>query len=137
MLEIKQKGNRFYYFSRRAMRSFPIKKTEALEKIKNNEAYIVEYFITDPRVLEEKTTDTKATELIQEASKNDNVINFSDKFNKKKDAQDLEKAKRYFIEKVLPIMKHDDKTEILNIPHKFAEVMTELLLKAQLNEINL
>ena len=137
MLEIKQKGNRYYYFSRRQMRSFPIKKAEALEKIKNNDAEMVEYFITDPMPKEEKTTATKATEPVNEAIKNDNVVSFSDKFNKKKDNQDLEKAKQYFIEKVLPVMTFDNKKEILNNPEKFAEIMTELLLKAQLNEINL
>ena len=133
MLEIKQKGNRYYYFSRRAMRSFPIKKTEALEKIKNNEAYMVDYFITDQRVLEEAIEPAKP---LREA-KNDNVINFTDKFNKKKEAQDIEKAKQYFIEKVMPIMKHEDKINLLNNPQKFAEIMTELILKAQLNEIKL
>lgn len=136
MLEIKQKGNRYYYFSRRAMRSFPIRKTEALEKIKNNEAYMVEYFITDYRALGE-TTNTEPVKPIEEVIKNDNVVNFLDKFNKKKEAQDLDKAKHYFIEKVMPIMKHEDKMNLLNNPEKFAEIMTELLLKAQLNEIKL
>jgi hypothetical protein len=120
MLEIKQKGNRYYRFSRMQFRSFPIKKSEALELIAKGEAVLVERFLTDPTIIEEvspvQVTKIEVIETVQEVkeevkqpeTKSNKVVNFSDRFQAKQEKKSFDDAMSHYINNILPNLKLDE-----------------------------
>lgn len=97
MMLIKQKGNRYYRYSWAQMRSFPIKKVEALELIENGEAELVESFITDPAP-QPMTEETKQVDEVQEEVKSTKVVSIKS-MKRQKRKRKLCKSKRSFCEK--------------------------------------
>jgi hypothetical protein len=118
MLEIKQVGNRYYCFSRMQVRSFPIKKSEALAKIEKGEAYLVEKFITDPDYFEEvkKIEVAEPIQIIepnQPKTNSNKIINFADRFQAKQEKESLENAMSHFLNEVLPNLKLDEMKKMM------------------------
>lgn len=89
---IKQKGNRYYRYSWAQMRSFPIKKVEALELIENGEAELVESFITDP-TSQPITEETKQVDEVQEEVTSTKVVSIKSMIEAKKKKKTLKKQK--------------------------------------------
>lgn len=132
MLEIKQKGNRYYYFARMQFRSFPIKKSEALAKIANGEAYLVDKFITDPAILEEvETIQEVKEETKQPETHSNNVVNFSDRFQAKQEKKDLDNAMSHFLNEILPNLKLDEMKKMTEAA-KNSDNFNEELMRATL-----
>ncbi|PGN53912.1 hypothetical protein CN978_29860 [Priestia megaterium] len=103
MMEIKQKGNRYYYYSWEQMRSFPIKKSEAIEKIANGEAKLVEYFMMEAAPEVEEVVAEEVI-VVEEKEVKSNVIDFQAKKEEKQQREDMKKAKEIFNQEILPYM---------------------------------
>lgn len=137
MLEIKQVGNRYYYFSCRQMRSFPIKKAEALSKLANNEAYLVERFITDPSIVEELKPVEVVTPIQTQSNK---VVNFSDRFKAKQEKESFDNAKSHFLNEILPNMNMNEMKQLLDVSSNngnFAEELMRISLRISIDEASI
>lgn len=140
MMEIKQKGNRYYRYSRMQMRSFPIKKVEALELIEKGEAELVEFFITDPEYFNdyrnqevEETVDEieEKEEVVIEEVEPTNVVNFADKFKANQEKKALDNAVSHFVNDILPNLNMDEIKNMMDVT-KSRDKFNELLMKASL-----
>ncbi|MEW5569641.1 hypothetical protein [Rossellomorea marisflavi] len=129
MKEIKQKGNRFYVYNYRQMRSFPIKKAEALQLIENGEGYLVDNFITDP-------TPETIIEPAKQSAEVNNVVSFSDRFEAKKEKEEFDQAAEHFKTNILPNMSTEELfklSELSKDKEKFVEEMMRITLRISLD----
>ncbi|MGG1021142.1 hypothetical protein G3M81_23285 [Bacillus paralicheniformis] len=135
-MEIKRKGNRYYYYSWEQMRSFPIKKDKALVLIQNGEATLVDRFMMEPTpeiptVIENKPHSCKKTEM-------NNVINFNAKREERIQRRSLDEAKDHFINHVIPKMSVDDIRKLADLSRedsmKFEEELMKMVLKVTVEE---
>ncbi|MEH7758111.1 hypothetical protein [Bacillus pumilus] len=131
MMLIKQKGNRYYRYSWAQMRSFPIKKSEALELIKNGEAELVEAFITDPT--------PQPIEDVQEEVRKTNVVSLNSIREEKNKKENIEKAKEHFTKDILPNLNLNDMKNLINLSSKkdetgFQEEMVRIVLRMSIEE---
>lgn len=91
MMLIKQVGNRFYRWSWRQARSFPIAKKEALKLLEAGEAEFVKgWYYEQPEPGKSRRCKRK------------NVVSLADARAKKQEQAKLEEAKAHFVEEVLP-----------------------------------
>ncbi|WP_339239819.1 hypothetical protein NST06_10715 [Bacillus sp. FSL P4-0322] len=135
---IKQKGNRYYRYSWAQMRSFPIKKSEALELIKNGEAELVKAFITDstPQPVEEEAKSEKeVVENVQSAK----VISLKSIRKAKSEKESFEKAKDHFTKNILPNLNSSDVKKLIKLSSKkdgegFQEEMMRIVLRMSIDE---
>lgn len=140
MMLIKQKGNRYYRYSWAQMRSFPIKKSEALELIKNGEAEIVEAFITDPTPQPIEAEETKqAIQEVQEEVETTNVVSLNSIREVKNKIESITKAKEHFTKNILPNLNSNDMKNLINLSSKkdiegFQEEMMRIVLRMSLEE---
>lgn len=133
MMLIKQKGNRYYRYSWAQMRSFPIKKAEALELIKNGEAELVEAFITDPTPQPVEKEEKEATEDKQTSK----VINLKSIREAKNEKENFEKSKDHFIKDILPNLNSNEMKNLINLSSKkdikgFQEEMMRIVLRVSI-----
>ncbi|WP_213411553.1 hypothetical protein [Bacillus subtilis] len=141
MMLIKQKGNRYYRYSWSQMRSFPIKKVEALELIENGEAELVESFITDPAP-QPITEETKQVDEVQEEVKSTKVVSIKSMREEKKEKEDFAKAKDHFVKKVLPELNLTDMKKLTELSFKkdsegFQEEIMRIMLRLNIEETSL
>ncbi|MBU8573744.1 hypothetical protein [Bacillus pumilus] len=140
MMLIKQKGNRYYRYSWAQMRSFPIKKSEALELIKNDEAELVEAFITDPTPEPIEAEETKQEiKEIQVEAETTNVVSLNSIREAKNVKESITKAKEYFAKNILPNLNSNDMKNLINLSSKkdsegFQEEMMRIVLRMSLEE---
>ncbi|WP_342498270.1 hypothetical protein [Bacillus sp. FSL M8-0350] len=141
MMLIKQKGNRYYRYSWAQMRSFPIKKSEALELIKNGEADLVEAFITDPtpRSIEAEVT-KQEIEDVQEEVKTTNVVSLNSLREAKNEKENITKAKEHFTNNILPNLNLNDMKNLINLSSKkdskgFQEEMMRIVLRMSITAV--
>ncbi|MCY8282809.1 hypothetical protein [Bacillus inaquosorum] len=137
---IKQKGNRYYRYSWAQMRSFPIKKVEALELIKNGEAELVESFITDPAP-QPITEETKVVDEVQEV-KSTKVVSIKSMKEAKKEKENFAKAKDQFLKRVLPKLNLTDMKKLTELSFKkdsegFQEEIMRIILRLNIEETTL
>ncbi|RUS04423.1 hypothetical protein EFW58_03333 [Bacillus velezensis] len=128
---IKQKGNRYYRYSWAQMRSFPIKKVEALELIENGEAELVESFITDPAP-QPITEETKQVDEVQEEVKSTKVVSI-------KSMIEAKKAKDHFVKRVLPKLNLTDIKKLTKLSFEkdsegFQEEIMRIILRLDIEE---
>lgn len=140
MMLIKQKGNRYYRYSWAQMRSFPIKKSEALELIKNGEAELVEAFITDPtpQPIEPEVT-KQEIEDVQEEVKATNVVSLNSIREAKNEKENIAKAKEHFTKNILPNLNSNDMKKLINLSSNkdsegFQEEMMRIVLRMSFEE---
>ncbi|MCM3278290.1 hypothetical protein M3616_19625 [Bacillus velezensis] len=131
MMLIKQKGNRYYRYSWAQMRSFPIKKVEALELIENGEAELVESFITDPAP-QPITEETKQVDEVQEEVKSTKVVSI-------KSMIEAKKAKDHFVKRVLPKLNLTDIKKLTKLSFEkdsegFQEEIMRIILRLDIEE---
>ncbi|MCY7679873.1 hypothetical protein MH122_13805 [Bacillus pumilus] len=139
-MSIKQKGNRYYRYSWDQMRSFPIKKSEALELIKNGEAELVEAFITDPtpQPIEAEVT-KQENEEVQEEAKTTNVVSLNSIREAKNEKESIAKAKEHFTKNILPNLNSNDIKTLLDFSARkdetgFQEEMMRIVLRMSIEE---
>lgn len=135
---IKQKGNRYYRYSWAQMRSFPIKKVEALEIIENGEAELVESFITDPTP-QPNTEETKQVDEVQEEVKSTKVVSIKSMIEAKKEKENFEKAKDHFVKRVLPKLNLTDIKKLTKLSFEkdsegFQEEIMRIILRLGIEE---
>lgn len=138
MILIKQKGNRYYRYSWAQMRSFPIKKVEALALIENGEAELVESFITDPTP-QPITEETKQVDEVQEEVKSTKVISIKSMREAKKEKENFAKAKDHFVKRVLPKLNLIDMKKLTELSFKkdsegFQEEIMRIILRLNIEE---
>ncbi|UML51006.1 hypothetical protein MKS87_11475 [Bacillus subtilis] len=138
MMLIKQKGNRYYRYSWAQMRSFPIKKVEALEIIENGEAELVESFITDPTP-QPNTEETKQVDEVQEEVKSTKVVSIKSMIEAKKEKENFEKAKDHFVKRVLPKLNLTDIKKLTKLSFEkdsegFQEEIMRIILRLGIEE---
>ncbi|WP_370956811.1 hypothetical protein AB3239_11410 [Bacillus subtilis] len=138
MMLIKQKGNRYYRYSWAQMRSFPIKKVEALELIENGEAELVESFITDPAP-QPMTEETKQVDEVQEEVKSTKVVSIKSMREAKKEKENFAKAKDHFVKRVLPKLNLTDMKKLTELSFKkdsegFQEEIMRIILRLNIEE---
>ncbi|WP_342487323.1 hypothetical protein NSQ30_10800 [Bacillus sp. FSL R7-0651] len=140
MMLIKQKGSRYYRYSWAQMRSFPIKKSEALELIKNGEAELVEAFITDPtpQPIEAELTKQEIEDVQEEVQKT-NVVSLNSIREAKNEKENIEKAKEHFTKDILPNLNLNDMKNLINLSSKkdetgFQEEMVRIVLRMSIEE---
>lgn len=138
MMLIKQKGNRYYRYSWAQMRSFPIKKVEALELIKNGEAELVESFITDPAP-QQITEETKQVDEVQEEVKSTKVVSIKSMREAKKEKENIAKAKDHFVKRVLPNLNLTDMKKLTELSCEkdsegFQEEIMRIILRLNIEE---
>ncbi|MEM5028908.1 hypothetical protein [Bacillus pumilus] len=137
---IKQKGNRYYRYSWAQMRSFPIKKSEALELIKSGEAELVEAFITDPTPQSIETETVKQeTEDVQKELQTTNVVSLNSIREAKNEKENITKAKEHFTKDILPNLNLNDMKNLINLSSKkdetgFQEEMMRIVLRMSIEE---
>ncbi|OYD12283.1 hypothetical protein CHR37_04820 [Bacillus velezensis] len=136
---IKQKGNRYYRYCWAQMRSFPIKKVEALELIENGEAELVESFITDPTP-QLITEETKQADEAQEEVKSTKVVSIKSMREAKK--ENFAKAKDHFVQRVLPKLNLTDMKRLTELSFKkdsegFQEEIVRIMLRLNIEETTL
>ncbi|WHF25335.1 hypothetical protein QJS65_10785 [Bacillus altitudinis] len=140
MMLIKQKGNRYYRYSWAQMRSFPIKKSEALELIKNDEAELVEAFITDPTPEPIETEETKQEiKEIQVESETTNVVSLNSIREAKNEKESIAKAKEHFTKNILPNLNSNDMKTLLDFASRkdetgFQDEMMRIVLRMSVEE---
>ncbi|MEH7790440.1 hypothetical protein V7358_13715 [Bacillus pumilus] len=140
MMLIKQKGNRYYRYSWAQMRSFPIKKSEALELIKNGEAELVEAFITDPTPQPiEAEVSKQEIEAAQEEVETTNVVSLNSIREAKNEKESITKAKEHFTKNILPNLNLNDMKNLINLSSKkdetgFQEEMVRIVLRMNIEE---
>lgn len=140
MMLIKQKGNRYYRYSWAQMRSFPIKKSEALELIKNDEAELVEAFITDPTPEPIETEETKQEiKEIQVESETTNVVSLNSIREAKNEKESIAKAKEHFTKNILPNLNSNDMKTLLDFASRedetgFQDEMMRIVLRMSIEE---
>lgn len=140
MMLIKQKGNRYYRYSWAQMRSFPIKKSEALELIKNDEAELVEAFITDPTPEPIETEETKQEiKEIQVESETTNVVSLNSIREAKNEKERIAKAKEHFTKNILPNLNSNDMKTLLDFASRedetgFQDEMMRIVLRMSIEE---
>lgn len=135
MMLIKQKGNRYYRYSRAQMRSFPIKKVEALELIENGGA-LVESFITDPAP-QPITEETKQVDEVQGEVKSTKVVSIKSMIEAKK--ENFEKEKDHFVKRVLPKLNLTDIKKLTKLSfekdsERFQEEIMRIILRLGIEE---
>ena len=138
MMLIKQKGNRYYRYSWAQMRSFPIKKVEALELIENGEAELVESFITDPTP-QPITEETKQVDEVQEEVTSTKVVSIKSMIEAKKEKENFEKAKDHFVKRVLPQLNLTDIKKLTKLSFEkdsegFQEEIMRIILRLDIEE---
>ncbi|WIT27847.1 hypothetical protein [Bacillus phage SPbetaL6] len=138
MMLIKQKGNRYYRYSWAQMRSFPIKKVEALELIENGEAELVESFITDPTP-QPITEETKQVDEVQEEVKSTKVVSIKSMIEAKKAKENFAKAKDHFVKRVLPKLNLTDMKKLTELSFEkdsegFQEEIMRIILRLNIEE---
>lgn len=138
---IKQKGNRYYRYCWAQMRSFPIKKVEALELIENGEAELVESFITDPTP-QLITEETKQADEAQEEVKSTKVVSIKSMREAKKEKENFAKAKDHFVQRVLPKLNLTDMKRLTELSFKkdsegFQEEIVRIMLRLNIEETTL
>lgn len=141
MMLIKQKGNRYYRYSWAQMRSFPIKKVEALELIENGDAELVESFITDPAP-QPITEKTKQVDEVQEEVKSTKVVSIKSMREAKKEKENFAKAKDHFVKRVLPKLNLTDMKKLTELSFKkdsegFQEEIMRIILRLNIEETTL
>ncbi|KXJ35287.1 hypothetical protein AX282_06065 [Bacillus spizizenii] len=141
MMLIKQKGNRYYRYSWAQMRSFPIKKVEALELIENGEAELVESFITDPTP-QPITEETKQVYEEQEEVKSTKVVSIKSIRETNKEKENFAKAKDHFVKRVLPKLNLTDMKKLTELSFKkdsegFQEEIMRIILRLNIEEATL
>lgn len=140
MMLIKQKGNRYYRYSWAQMRSFPIKKSEALELIKNGEAELVEAFITDPTPQPIEAEETKQEiKEVQDEVETTNVVSLNSIRKAKNEKESFTKAKEHFIKDILPNLNSNDMKTLLDFAARkdetgFHEEMMRIVLRMSIEE---
>jgi len=128
MLEIKKVGNRYYYFSYRQLRSFPIKKAEALAKIENGEAELVESFITDQVIPEVPEAIVLAKEETEQVETNSNtVVSFANRFQAKQEKESLNNAMSHFLNNILPNMNMEEMKRLTQLASNSDNFIEELM----------
>ena len=128
MLEIKKVGNRYYYYSYRQFRSFPIKKSEALEKIENGEAELVERFISDPILPEEvKTIELVKDETEQIETNSNKVVSFANRLQAKQEKESLDNAMSHFLNNILPNMNMEEMKKLTELASNSDSFIEELM----------
>ncbi|CAI6276808.1 hypothetical protein NRS6085_11810 [Bacillus subtilis] len=136
MMLIKQKGNRYYRYSWDQMRSFPIKKVEALELIENGEAELVESFITDPAP-QPITEETKQVDEVQGEVKSTKVVSIKSMIEAKKEKENFEKD--HFVKRVLPKLNLTDIKKLTKLSFEkdsegFQEEIMRIILRLGIEE---
>jgi hypothetical protein len=115
MKAIKVKGNRYYIWYPGQMRSFPIKKVEALELLANGEAELVDRFFWEPSEEVEASVEVVETvETVNEAPvQNVTVIDFAARKAQKEEKQQIDQAIEFFMSEILPSMNVDEMSKIM------------------------
>ncbi|UZD72412.1 hypothetical protein [Bacillus siamensis] len=138
---IKQKGNRYYRYCWAQMRSFPIKKVEALELIENGEAELVESFLTDPPP-QPIAEETKQADEAKEEVKSTKVVSIKSMLEAKEEKENFTKAKDHFLKKVLPKLNLTDMKRLTELSFQkdsegFQEEIMRIMLRLNIEETTL